>query len=274
MRSSVATKCRQAFTLIELLVVIAIIAILASLLLPALSKAKQSAKATQCLNNMRQVMIAAKLYSDDNSGGMIPLWIEAGVPGYATWNYDGTSWVMDNPQYLWWTDNLRLGKYAPAQNVFSCPVLSVPATAAHGSSTSSNYCLGIGMSYPEYGRIEEGNVSDYPVYANALETQVTTPSQSIVFADAAESSNPSDPNANNWQEVPGSGNCYFRVPSDTASYAEGDGRSIPRHRGEVNAAFFDGHVLKLLNSAIHYELPRTSYATLWPKDHDSTADGP
>jgi len=64
------TRNREGFTLIELLVVIAIIGLLAAMLLPALAASKEKGRQTGCLSNMRQLATAARLYMDDNDGGL------------------------------------------------------------------------------------------------------------------------------------------------------------------------------------------------------------
>jgi len=70
---------RRAFTLVELLVVIATIAILAALLLPALGRAKESARRTECASHLRQILVAALMYADENDG-RLPAQLTDGRP--------------------------------------------------------------------------------------------------------------------------------------------------------------------------------------------------
>jgi prepilin-type N-terminal cleavage/methylation domain-containing protein/prepilin-type processing-associated H-X9-DG protein len=271
-RSQTARKVQRvacsAFTLIELLVVIAIIAILSALLLPALTSAKNRARAISCMSDERQIVLATKLYLDDNSGRMIPLWVQQGAAGWGSWSYDPATYVIQQTGFLWWPDSLRLNGYAKAATLFSCPSLIQPATHSGGGSVSTNYSLGIAMNFPEYGSIIPAGAWIAPVYPTCNENQVTVPSQSVIFADAGAISNPTQANADLWQEVGGSASVYFRSPSDPAGYTIGDSRSVPRHAREVNVTFFDGHADRIKNSSIRYDLPHRDNNNLWSKNYN------
>jgi len=102
-------RIRAGFTLVELLVTIAVIGILAGLLLPVLSRAKNNSRRATCLNNLRQINVATRMYFDEHEDAIS---LPSGVQFYADW----VSYKPSVKYYL----GLH-GPSAPSEKIFMCP---------------------------------------------------------------------------------------------------------------------------------------------------------
>lgn len=226
-----AARALRGFTLIELLVVIAIIAILASMLLPALSKAKAKGQGILCMNNTKQLLLAWKLYVDDQGGKIPPAYSDN--PNQTAWVYGILDWNTSNRDNWDVTNTLAKGTLwnyvGRAAAVYKCPADiyltkgGTPRPRLRSNSISS--WMGMHDGKPTWF----GNSPPWRMFLN--ESDLIMPADTWVFVDEQPDSMNDGFFCTDMKPAPNLASAV--LPDCPASY----------HNGACGFAFADGHSL-------------------------------
>jgi prepilin-type N-terminal cleavage/methylation domain-containing protein/prepilin-type processing-associated H-X9-DG protein len=224
---------RRAFTLIELLVVIAIVALLAALMFPVFSRARENARRTTCQSNMKQIGLGLLAYSQDFDETFVPDWFGSGP---SPTDPEGTP----NGHYKWMD---AIYPYTKSEQIFNCPSHTFPsafgpyvhyrrltsAATRYGSYTINHSYRGCaagasicGGSGPWTPPVSHPTLNEIVSQADAA-----VPAQTVWVMD-------------------GNGDFYFGPSSGVLNVTGGEPRqlqnAIERHLRTINTLFVDGHV--------------------------------
>jgi prepilin-type N-terminal cleavage/methylation domain-containing protein/prepilin-type processing-associated H-X9-DG protein len=233
----------KGFTLIELLVVIAIIAILAAILFPVFARAREKARQTSCVSNLKQIALAELMYCQDYDDHLSPGW--AWIP--ASWDAP--------PEGLWYTGfwmwnnflnpYVRMGKAGANGKMEGHGVWVCPSGKSGSQAHARHY--GYNQNILGYSNMDEATYPGNAGVASKTLAAIASPAQCFMFMDAGcyamSYSWVTNPSAAIWY-MPGTaqpGAARWAAAGDNGDWMDMDWRE-GRHNGFCNVAFVDGHV--------------------------------